>query len=274
MTEPPEADLERLVDAFDGRAAVYARRLDTGDEISIGEVDRRFPTGSAAKQLVLLAFAVAVTSGELDPAARVRITAEYRDARPGSGVIRHLAADLAPTLHDCAILMMIVSDNVATDVLLDALGGPDPVNDAVTRLGVHDASVDSPTVWAIPPLQFGTATPRGLASAWSPLAETDALSTICRAVTWRHQHREGFARFVPFSPDLPDFGLPSPLGLWSKSGSYPTVSCEAGLFQTERASWVLAVMADELTDWGSGSAAAGPTLRADVSRTVFDAWGR
>ncbi len=35
----------------------------------------------------------------------------------------------------------------------------------------------------------------------------------------------------------------------------------------------LAVMADEVADWGNGSAAAGPTLRAEVSRAVFDAWG-
>ena len=33
------------------------------------------------------------------------------------------------------------------------------------------------------------------------------------------------------------------------------------------------VMADEVADWGSGSAAAGPTLRAEVSRAVYDAWG-
>jgi len=265
-------DLDQLVEEFAGRAAVYSRRLDTADEITVGDVDRRFPTGSAAKQLVLLAYAAAVTSGEVDPATRVEITAGYRDARPGSGVLRHLAAGLTPTLHDCATLMMIVSDNVATDLVLDALGGPGPVNEAMVGLGVVDASVDSPTVWAIPPAQFGTATPRGLASAWLPLAYGGALSDLCQTITWRHQHREGFARLVPFSPDLPDFGLTSPLRLWSKSGTYPTISCEAGLFQTDDVAWILAVMADEVADWGSGSAAAGPTLRADVSRIVYDTW--
>jgi len=62
--------------------------------------------------------------------------------------------------------------------------------------------------------------------------------------------------------------------MWSKAGSYPAVSCEGGLFETDDATWVLAVMAQDVADWGSGSAAAGPTLRAEVSRAVFGAVGR
>lgn len=265
--------LAALVDAVDGRAAVYARHLDTGEEVRVGDVEHRFPTGSAAKQVVLLAYASAVADGTLDSTRRTVIDARYRDARPGSGVLRHLDAGLQPTLQDCATLMMIVSDNVATDLLLDALGGPDRVNEAACRLGIGDARVTSPTVWALPPAQFGMASPRGLASLWEPLAGGGAIAERCRAITWRHQHREGFARSVPFSPDLPDFGMTSPLSLWSKAGSYPTVSCEAGLFETDHARWVLAVMADGLADWGNGADAAGPTLRATVARRVFDTWG-
>jgi hypothetical protein len=47
---------------------------------------------------------------------------------------------------------------------------------------------------------------------------------------------------------------------------------EGGLFQTSEATWVLAVMADQLADWGNGAAAAGPTLRAEVARAVFETW--
>jgi len=265
--------VQALIDDFDGRAGVYGRRLDTGEELIGGETDRAFPTGSAAKQLVLLAFAEAVERGTIDPSRRVDVTGPYRDARPGSGVLRFCDAGLQPTLRDCATFMMIVSDNVATDLVLDELGGPVAVNAAVERLGVGDATITSSTVWALPPAQFGMATPRGLAQSWVPLAGEGSVADLCRTITWRHQHREGFARQVPFSPDLADFAMTSPLRLWSKSGSYPSVSCEAGLFETDQATWVLAVMADHVADWGNGSASAGPTLRAQVSRAVFDAWG-
>jgi len=50
------------------------------------------------------------------------------------------------------------------------------------------------------------------------------------------------------------------------------VSCEGGLFETGAAAWVLAVMAEDLADWGSGSANAGPTLRAEAAKAVYDAW--
>jgi beta-lactamase class A len=265
--------VERLLAGFDGRAGVYARDLGSGTTVVAGEADRAFPTGSAAKLLVLLAFAEGVAASTIDPTARVEVTAPSRDARGGSGVLRHLSEGLCPTLEDCATLMMIVSDNVATDLLLDAVGGPGAVNAACGRLGCHDVEVTAPSVWVMPPAQFGMATPQGLAEAWAPLAAEGPVAERCRRITWRHQQREGFARLVPFRPDLPDFGMRSPLGLWSKSGSYPTVSCEAGLFRTAGASWVLAVMADEVADWGNGSAAAGPSLRAEVSRAVYDAWG-
>lgn len=266
-------DVAELVDHLDGLAAVYARRLDGSEEVVVGDVDAAFPTGSAAKFLVLLAFADGVATGSIDPDLRVRIGAEYRDARKGSGVLRFLSAGLLPTLQDCATLMMVVSDNVATDLLLDALGGPDAVNGTARRLGCVDVEVTSPTVWVMPPKQFGMATPRGLADAWSLLAAPGPVADLCREITWRHQSKEGFARLVPFGPDLPDFGLASKLGLWAKAGSYPSVSCEAGLFESGTHRWVLAVMARDLADWGNGSAAAGPTLRAEVSRAVHRAWG-
>ena len=265
--------VRRLVEEVEGVAAVYARRLDTDEEVVVGEVDEAFPTGSAAKLLVLLAYAEATGSGSLDAGQRVALTEPYQTARKGSGVLRFLDPGLAPTLADCATLMMIVSDNVATDAVLDALGGADAVNGVVRSLGCHDAELTSDTVWVMPPGQFGMASPRGLADAWTLLAEPSSLAEVCKEITWRHQHREGFARRVPFQPDLPDFGFASPLRLWSKAGSYPSVSCEAGLFETDGATWVAAVMARDLADQGARSTGAGPTLRSEVSRALFDAWG-
>ena len=264
--------IESLVEGIEGLAAVYARRLDGDETVVVGGVDDAFPTGSAAKLAVLLAFAHGVDDGSVDGIARVELRAAYRDARKGSGVLRYLSDGLAPTLQDCASLMMIVSDNVATDLLLDALGGPDAVNEVVTRLGIDGLEVVSPTVWVMPPRQFGMATPRALAEAWTQLSQPGPVADLCRSITWRHQSREGFARLVPFNPDLPDFGLTSELGLWAKAGSYPSVSCEAGLFETAASSWILAVMARDLADWGNGSTNAGPTLRAQVSKALFDAW--
>lgn len=104
------------------------------------------------------------------------------------------------------------------------------------------------------------------------IVSTSYAAAMEARITWRHQQREGSPRSVPFGPDLPDLALPSPLRLWSRSGSYPSVPCEAGLSETDRSRWVLAVMAGEVRDRRNGSAGAGPTLRAEVSEVVDDAW--
>ncbi len=272
MTDRLTRALEDLVRGVDGEAGIYARRLDDGREVTAGVQDHRFPTGSAAKALVLAAYALAVDAEEIDPHRRVAVDSTYQAARPGSGVLRHLEPGLSPTLEDCAALMMIVSDNVATDLVLDALGGPDGVNGRRGELGDPDVEITSPTVWVAPPGQFAMATPAGLASVWERWHATDAVAQRCRRITWRQQHREGFGRLVPFSPDLIDFGLQSPLGLWSKPGSYPTVSCEGGLFECDGASWVLAVMAEGLADWGNHATSVGPALRAEASKLVYERW--
>jgi beta-lactamase class A len=46
----------------------------------------------------------------------------------GSGVLRYLADDLEPTLDDLAWLIIIVSDNTATAMLVEMLDGPSKIN--------------------------------------------------------------------------------------------------------------------------------------------------
>lgn len=54
----------------------------------------------------------------------------------------------------------------------------------------------------------------------------------------------------------------------------PGVACEAALFETDHATWVLSVMARDLADWGTRSPSAGAGLRAEAARAVFGRWHR
>jgi beta-lactamase class A len=106
---------------FPGNFAVYARNLGTGSIVDI-DADHVLPTESAAKTLLLIAYCQLVATGELDPDTRVRLPEDFR--LHGTGVLRYLRPGLEPTLDDLAWLMTIVSDNVATALLLLELGGP------------------------------------------------------------------------------------------------------------------------------------------------------
>ncbi len=75
----------------------------------------------------------------MSEADRVELTEFSKN--PGTGVLKQLEAGLNPTLYDLAVLMIIVSDNTATDLLLDILGRTN-VNQTMANLGLTKTRVD------------------------------------------------------------------------------------------------------------------------------------
>jgi beta-lactamase class A len=83
--------------------------------------DRRvLPSASLIKIPILAAFWDAVERGALDPVERVPLTAGT--AVDGSGILAALEPGLTPTWRDLATLMIALSDNTATNVVIDRLG--------------------------------------------------------------------------------------------------------------------------------------------------------
>lgn len=62
------------------------------------------------------------------------------DRTPGSGILRHLHCGLELTLHNLAVLMIVLSDNTATNMLIDRIG-VEPVHEFLHRLGVHHTTL-------------------------------------------------------------------------------------------------------------------------------------
>lgn len=81
--------------------------------------DERFSTASVIKVSILAALAAAVDHGDHRWDEAVRVNAGDRAA--GSGVIQYLSPR-EYTLRDAATLMIIVSDNRATNMIIDLLG--------------------------------------------------------------------------------------------------------------------------------------------------------
>jgi beta-lactamase class A len=112
---PPEP-LARLLAGADGPTAVVAYRLDgTGPRFE-AHADRPFALASVMKVPLLVHLLRRADAGTLDLDARVPL--DEADRVAGSGVLHLLDAGLAPTLRDLMRLMMVVSDNMATDALL------------------------------------------------------------------------------------------------------------------------------------------------------------
>ncbi|MGB8408175.1 MAG: serine hydrolase [Mycobacterium sp.] len=104
-------------------------------------VDTPMPLASIMKLYVLLAVAHAVTAGTLHWDDKVTVTAEGK--KLGSAGLDRLPLGSEVTIRDAAQQMISVSDNMATDMLINKVG-PAAVDQAVIAAGHHDPASLTP----------------------------------------------------------------------------------------------------------------------------------
>ena len=110
--------IEQMTRGYEGVVGVSVRNLATGESLSI-RGEETFPSASLIKVAVLVALLDEVAKGSVrldDP-----LTMIARDRVGGSGVLQHMHGGLQLTVEDAARLMIVISDNTATNLLLDKL---------------------------------------------------------------------------------------------------------------------------------------------------------
>jgi beta-lactamase class A len=117
------ADLERelsvLRQKFPGDMAIYMKNLANGDEIAL-DADSVYETFSVIKLAIASEVLYQSQAGKFSLSDRVTLKAG--DRRLPSGVLYALDPGLQPTIKDLLTLMIIISDNEATDLLGDKVG--------------------------------------------------------------------------------------------------------------------------------------------------------
>ncbi|MCM2257400.1 MAG: class A beta-lactamase-related serine hydrolase [Vicinamibacteria bacterium] len=116
---PMTVALKAETAAFPGVLGLYARDLRSGEEIVI-DADRRFPTASVIKVAVMVEAFHAFEEGRL--ARDHRFVLKKEDQVGGSGVLHAMEPGHALTALETVRLMMALSDNTATNLLIDRLG--------------------------------------------------------------------------------------------------------------------------------------------------------
>jgi beta-lactamase class A len=112
--------LAELLNPPTGVVALAATHVESGRTWRHNE-HLRMPSASLIKLPILATFWETVEAGRLDPNERVSVPAEALPVE-GTGVLKALAPGLQPTWSDLATLMITVSDNVATNLIIDRLG--------------------------------------------------------------------------------------------------------------------------------------------------------
>lgn len=165
------SNIERITKSVDAQWGIYIKCLETDEEIAIN-ADETMDTMSVIKLPLMVEVFRQIEADRFSLDERYTIRAQ--DKRPGTGIIRSLDDGGTLTIKDLIVLMNIVSDNSATDILFEKVGGIEPVNQLMRSYGLNTIRATGPTeawfkaVQAAPnAAAFHTAgkTPFGLSSA-------------------------------------------------------------------------------------------------------------
>ncbi len=127
-----DREVRAAIAAFQGTVRLYARNLDTGDQYGIGE-NEKVRTASTIKLPIMAAVFRAVAAGRAN--WDETLTLREDDKVSGSGVLREFSNGLKLPLRDVVRMMIVVSDNTATNMVIERITA-DAVNAEMDRYGL------------------------------------------------------------------------------------------------------------------------------------------
>ena len=143
-TELLEAEFARWEPLSGGSMGVAAVHLESGRAAFLNP-DDSFPLASTYKVAIAVQLLRRVERGELSLSDRIEFGPG--SLSPGSGILSRLLDDpgVSISLHNLLELMLLISDNSATDLCLEAAGGGDAVTRCMRDLGIEGLRVDRST---------------------------------------------------------------------------------------------------------------------------------
>jgi beta-lactamase class A len=129
-----QSQVEQIAAEHHGQVAVYAKDLKTGQTVAL-KADEPVQTASVIKLALLYEAMEQIRAGKRHWDDKVTLTKENQTG--GSGVLGFFDTPVTLTLKDVLSMMVIVSDNTATNVAIDTIG-LDAVNAEMGKLGLKN----------------------------------------------------------------------------------------------------------------------------------------
>lgn len=271
----PSLTLEKRIDAelcgLDATLCVYADDL-RGHVVERG-ADEPFESASTIKIFVLGCLYDQAEKGKarLDEV----LTYEEKHFVDGSGMIRSLGPGAQLRAADVATLMIICSDNIATNMLIDYLG-LDTVNAFIRSIGCGATTLHRRLAsdnWGEP---LGTITPRDMGRFFALLAKGELVSPAASAAMrtiLRQQHYNTMlaGNLPPYYTDAEESGAdPDLIYTASKSGSMDACRNDGGLVHTPYGDYVVVLMCKDFANKLEVNDHPAFVYGGRVSRLLFD----
>lgn len=274
-------DVEKSVlevkERFSGHLGFAARNLTSGEEL-LFEADSMFPTASVFKVAVMVEAFAQASEGRINLHERRVIRRDQHLG--GTGVLGDLEDGLAPTIRDLVVLMIIVSDNTATNVLIDLLGGVERINDRINRtLGIRDFVLHRPIDFeAIGPdvRRLAEATPRGMMELLAAIGQRrlvgESGSGEMVDILRRQVFLDQFPRYIDYHRSRKELGLGDDLVIACKTGVFPGVRADAGLVFAPAATIAYCAMSEASSDRTDAVENEASVAIGKIGRLVVDYW--
>ena len=255
--------------SYQGRMSVFVDDL-RGSTVEIG-ADEEFETASTIKAFILAVLYLQASRGRAD--LEEEITYEASQFVDGSGMLRALGVGAKLKVKDTATMMIICSDNIATNMIIDYLG-LDTINACIRELGFGHTVLHNP-------LHFdrydklGTTTPRDYAALFAQVAKGTLVSREASAAMlgiFRQQHYNTMLThdFPQFYLDCEETGEPELIWVASKSGSMNACRNDGGIIHPPYGEYVIVLMNKEFHDIIEYNDHPAMVYGARVSRMILD----
>ncbi|MCH8207339.1 MAG: serine hydrolase [Chloroflexi bacterium] len=250
-----EDKVTHLVDEFPGVAGVCVAGLASPHRLKV-RPNEVFPTASSIKIHILAQLMLRAERGEVDLGKRICVTPQMRAA--GSGILADLDGDVELTIGDLATLMIIVSDNTATNICID-LAGMEETNDLIRELGLRSTHLRRK-------MQDNAAVAEGRENVSTPEEMVAVLERLYNDRPSTKAARMCLDVLRKPKPGPLRKGIPPAVPLANKTGGVENVSCDAGIAYLPRRPYAIAVM----TKFGLGAPEVHDRFITDVARAVHE----
>ena len=237
--------IQTALDGFQGKVWVYAKNLDTGKDYAL-RADEQTRTASTIKLAIMAETFHQIALGKLKWDDEIVLTKEKKQG--GSGILSEFSDNTKLDLQTALHLMIVVSDNTATNLVLDKVGA-DNVNDFMDSLGLTNLKSmrkigggGESKALADPQNKLfglGRSSPRDMVKLvemmeTGRLVSKDASAEMI-AILKRQQYKDGIGR-----------GLPDTIPSASKSGALDRLRSDIGIIYTRRGRIAMAITIDDL----------------------------
>jgi len=258
-----EADLQCVAERLNGVMGYAIKDLSTGETFFL-HPDTVFPQASSIKLTILLELMRQEQEGKLSLDEKHAIR---RSETVGGGPILYMLGEgtVTMTLRDLAVLMVVLSDNSATNILIDRLGR-DNINASTARLGLKETKLRR-RMMDLEAARGGNenvSTPREMLTLLENVRAGQALDA---------KHTEEYLRLLKLPKEsVFHKALPDTVPIADKPGELEAVRCDTGIIEVPGHPFILSVMTTYLARDKEGEQAVEEIAR--VAYSYFDRLSR